>query len=155
DPRPLSEKADPELVNELITTDKFDLNKRASLLPSPGAAAGFLGVFGQAEREIVDDSVQEATITQALYLMNSEVIGELAAPKAKRGRKSSELVERLRSYRELNKETITLAYNAILSRGPSDNELSLVESHLKDAGQTALQDLVWSLINTNEFKLKR
>ena len=87
--------------------------------------------------------------------MNSEGVEDLAAPKAKRGRKSSELVERLRSYRELNKETITLAYNAILSRDPSDNELGLVESHLKDAGQTALQDLVWSLVNTNEFKLKR
>ena len=155
DTRPLAEKADPKLASELIMSDKFDLNMRASLLPSPGSAAGFLAVFGQAEREIVDDSVREATITQALYLMNSEAVEDLAAAKARRGRKSSELVERLRSYSKLNRETITLAYNAILSRNPSDNELGLVESHLSKAGKNALQDLVWSLVNTNEFKLKR
>ncbi len=155
DTRPLAKKADPELAGELTADDKFDLNKRASLLPSPGSAAGFLGVFGQADREVVDDSVQEATITQALYLMNSEVVESLATPKAKRGQKSSELVERLRSYSELNEDTITLAYNAILSRDPSDQELGLVESYLEEAGMAALQDLVWSLVNTNEFKLKR
>lgn len=155
DTRPLAQKADPTLAAQIISGDKVDLNKRASLLPSPGSAAGFLGVFGQAEREVVDDSVREATITQALYLMNSEAVEDLATPKARRGRKSSELVERLRSYGELNEATIHLAYNAILSRAPSDNELGLVEAYLENGGETALQDLVWSLVNTNEFKLKQ
>ncbi|MEM0968146.1 MAG: DUF1553 domain-containing protein, partial [Verrucomicrobiota bacterium] len=155
DTRPLAEKADPELASELITGDKFALNKRASLLPSPGPAAGFLGVFGQANREVVDDSVQEATITQALYLMNSEVVEDLAAPERRRGSESSALVERLRSHGELNRETIALAYHAILSRDPSASEIDLVNSYLKKAGKNALQDLVWSLVNTSEFKLKR
>ena len=155
DDRPVSEKVDPKLAAELVTGDKFDLNKRASLLPSPGSAAGFLGVFGQADREIIDDSVREATITQALYLMNGEEVINLAAPKAKRGSKSSELVERLRSSGELTQQTITWAYNAILSRSPTARETSLIKSHLENRGQTVLQDLCWSLTNTNEFKLKQ
>lgn len=153
--RPLEKKADPKLAKELTPDGRSILNKRASLIPSPASAASFLGVFGQAEREIIDDAVREATITQALYLMNGGAVVNLATPKGKRGSKSSELVERLRAAAKLNDETITWAYQGILSRNPSAKETALIKSHLGKQRGTALQDLVWSLVNANEFKLKQ
>lgn len=155
DKRPLREKADPKLANELTPDDKASLSKRASLVASPASAASFLGVFGQAERETIDDSVQEATITQALYLMNGEEIAGLATAKGKRGRQNSEMVERLRSSGKLNDESIAWAYQGVLSREPTDKEKILIKAHLGKQGKNALQDLVWSLVNANEFKLKR
>lgn len=155
DSRPLEEKADPKLAAQVTPDGEMALNKRASLIGSPLGAASFLGVFGQAKREIIDDSVREATITQALYLMNAEAVVSLAAANGRRRDKSSELIERLRSAGKINQETIAIAYRGILSRDPSAKEMELIKSHLEKQGDTAIQDLIWSLINTNEFKLKR
>lgn len=157
DNRNLMAKADPSLVKELAPRRDPGRDRRASLFPSPASAASFLGVFGQAEREVIDDSVQEATITQALYLMNSPEVAGLADAKQKRQMKNnptSELAKRLRASGKLDAQTIGWAYNAILTRQPSDRELELVTQHLSGS-QDPMQDLVWSLLNTTEFKLKQ
>jgi hypothetical protein len=157
DNRPLTEKADPALVRELAPEKNSGRDRRASLFPSPASASSFLGVFGQAEREVIDDSVQEATITQALYLMNSDDVSILADSNRRRQLKfspTSELAKRLQASGKLNGQTISWAYNAILTREPSARELELVTEHLSGSPDP-LDDLVWSLLNTTEFKLKQ
>jgi hypothetical protein len=67
---------------------------------------------------------------------------------------TSELAKRLQASGKLNGQTISWAYNAILTREPSARELELVTEHLSGSPDP-LDDLVWSLLNTTEFKLKQ
>ncbi|MEM0968148.1 MAG: DUF1549 domain-containing protein [Verrucomicrobiota bacterium] len=154
DLRPLQEKADPALVEELTTrTVRSSFGTRASF-KEQGVGEGvgtFLHTFGRGSREVIDESVREATIPQALAMMN-----DLRLTPLEEGKGSSELFSRLASGRgrleELNRETITWIYHGVLTRDPKPNELSLARSLPEDTGAS---DLLWILANSTEFKIKR
>ena len=103
----------------------------------------FLKAFGQPERKTACacERREEVSLDQALQLMNSDLIRErVAAARVNFEMLSdNELAERL--------------YLNAFTRLPSASERATVAEHLnasKDRGQ-AIEDLVWALINTNEF----
>ena len=156
DSRPLVEKADSTLVQELIPERNPGWDRRASLFPSHDSVSNFLGVFGQADQEIVNDSVQQATIRQALNLMNREKVND--SVDARQGRQvthspTSDLARRLQASGKLDEQTIGWAYNAILTRQPSAKEQEMSTQHFEESPEP-MNDLVWFLVNTSEFKLK-
>ena len=123
---------------------------RASML-RPGRAS-FLNIYGMSDRGLIDGSIQEATIPQALHLMNNELY--LATDKD--GRSTSYLYDRLSQKSGVTAEMrIKYIYNAILTRNPSDSEVSLAKQNLMTSKGLDEETLAWALTNSHEFKIKR
>ncbi|MCM8531995.1 MAG: PSD1 and planctomycete cytochrome C domain-containing protein [Lentisphaeraceae bacterium] len=155
-------KFSPQVEKEraVDTSSKYlTLTRRASLMPGFTAPSTFFGMFGRAERETIDDSVREPTIPQVLYLMNGVEVASLMDSKIKvhEYKKTGEVgtpsavIQRTKS-KSLNTQTINSIFNAVLTRKPTSSELRLIKSKFNKSHNAS--DLFWSLINTNEFKMK-
>ena len=120
---------------------------RASETTSPAPQRHLLRQFGQSDREQIDGAHHDATVPQVLNLLNgfssrfirqqnTQIMRDLdaaAGPQAK----------------------IRRAYLAMLSRVPNEQEIALWEKDLRENPGEAVEDLVWSLLNTQEFRFIR
>jgi len=122
---------------------------RASML-RPGRAS-FLNIYGMSDRGLIDGAIQEATIPQALHLMNND----LYLGVRKQGRHNSFLYDKLKQKSVSTEEKIKYIYNAILTRNPTDSEVSLAKQHLVGSKGLDQETLAWALTNSHEFKIKR
>ena len=122
---------------------------RASMM-RPGRAS-FLNIYGMSGRGLIDGALQEATIPQALHLMNND----LYLGSKKMGRSTSYLYDRLNDHSASTETNIQQIYNAILTRNPTDSEVSLAKEHLMDSEGLDQETLAWALTNSHEFKIKR
>jgi hypothetical protein len=116
---------------------------RASELPQPAPPGHFLRVFGQSDREVIDNASASPAVTQALFLLNGPVDAELAKP-------TSVLSQVLASAGD-DLTRIRCAYVAILSRQPTAQELVTAAAYLRSTPDGGLHDLCWALVNGNEF----
>ncbi|KAA0139860.1 DUF1549 domain-containing protein [Gimesia chilikensis] len=102
-----------------------------------------------------DPSTSQDEITgdvpQALFMMNSEALNGMLGTN-----RSTKLAQIARDYPE-NKAAIQELYLLTLSREPSTKELEICEDYFQQAErrETALEDLMWSLLNSSEFITKR
>ena len=153
-------KYSPHVEKErAVDTKNASLTKRASLMPGYIGPATFFGMFGRAQRETIDDSVREPTIPQVLYLMNGVEVASLMDKRitVKQYKKTKDVgtpsvvVQRSKG-KALTTKTIGWIFNAVLTRQPTSAELSLIKSKFNNSHDAS--DLFWSLINTNEFKMK-
>jgi len=116
---------------------------RASELPQPAPPGHFLRVFGQADREVIDNGSTSPAVTQALFLINGPVDAELIKPTSvlsKTLAKGTDDLSRIRG-----------AYLTILSRQPNAQELMTASAYLRSTPEGGIHDLCWALINSNEF----
>lgn len=133
---------------------KDDAYARASELSSPAPRGHFLRHFGQSERLVIDGSSREASIPQAFTLLNGRVEDQFILNK-------NSYIHKLMSSVEDSDEKITVAFLAILNREPKYSEVSLFkelfksEAKFQKHSQNAEKDLIWALINTNEFIFRR
>jgi len=115
---------------------------RAAEVESPAPRGHYLREFGQSDRETIENANNEASVPQALAMMNGSLLPQITS-----------------SYSQLmltvNKapypdEKVDAAYMTILSRKPTAREK---DAWLKaqDKGLTDMQDLVFSLLNTQQF----
>lgn len=93
------------------------------------------------------------TMKQAMFLMNNPQIQEAIAA----GAKDETFLGKLLANEPDNDRAITLVYQHVLAREPSDREHEIVSAHVaKIEDRTeAFEDLLWSLINSAEFTTKR
>lgn len=117
---------------------------RASELAQPVRPGHFLREFGQSDREQIDASSSEANVPQALRLMNGVVDDQLLA-------KGSLLVRTLENAADSN-DRVRAAYRAVLSRDPRRDELALWRKDLDVDPAAGARDLVWTLVNCQEFR---
>ena len=110
---------------------------------------GFDTLFG------IDPSVPKEDITgnvpQSLFLMNANQLrGALTASG------NSRLGRILRDNKD-ERDALSEVYLLVLSREPSQHEIEICTSYLKEVGQRneAYEDLMWSLLNSSEFLSKR
>ena len=122
---------------------------RASMM-RPGRAS-FLNIYGMSGRSLIDGAIQEATIPQALHLMNNDLYLGIR----KIGRSTSYLYDRLKNKSASTEMKIKHIYNAILTRNPTDSEVSLAKQHLVGSKGLDQETLAWALTNSHEFKIKR
>jgi Protein of unknown function (DUF1549)/Protein of unknown function (DUF1553) len=110
-----------------------------------GNVATFVSVFGQPAASLRDF---QATVQQALFLTNGGTVNAWIAPRA------GNLADRLLKV----SDTAALAdelYLSVLSRRADDAERTLVTEYLSAPGvdrKAAVQELIWSLVSSNEFR---
>ena len=92
------------------------------------------------------------TIPQALFLMNSPQISQLIS-----GRDSDSPIAGIRQRVSSDEEAVCELYLTVLGREPTTGELAVCREFLQDTvGSTeALEDVLWVLLNSSEFRTKR
>lgn len=120
---------------------------RASELPSPAPPDHFLRQFGQSDREQIDAADSSASVPQALALINGIVETRILAP-------GSELA-RLLAAAKTPKDQIHAVFLTLLSRAPTSDESQAWIADWKVDAPRAREDLVWTLVNSNEFRFLR
>ena len=94
-------------------------------------------LMGKSDRELIDGANKEPNIPQILYLMNGHLEHEIIA---------QPLVYLHRKLENANnpEQRMAIIWKAILGRLPKESEKALV-AHQRD-------DLIWALLNSNEFR---
>jgi hypothetical protein len=118
---------------------------RACDLRNPAPNGHFLREFGQSDRELVQNSRDEASVGQALMLLNGKVFTQLmnrytviarALDKAKKDGAES---------------VIDTVYLSLMSRKATDEEKALLKPVADNADATDRGDVLWTVLNTRQF----
>ena len=120
---------------------------RASDLMQPAPAGHVLRQFGQSDRETVDAASTAATVPQVLTLLNGFLDQRVLSGQSAL-RRDLELAEN-------GERRVRVAFLTTLNREPTDAELQTWRRAIAVEGATAIQDLVWVLCNSNEFRFLR
>ncbi len=115
---------------------------RSAELESPAPRGHYLREFGQSDRETIENSNSEASVPQALAMMNGELMPQITG-------QFSQLMLTI-SKAQYPDDKIEAAYMAILARKPTAKEKDLW-LQAQDKGLNAMDDLVYSLLNTQQF----
>ena len=115
---------------------------RAAEIDSPAPRGHYLREFGQSDRDIIENSNSEASVPQALALMNGDLLPQIAD-------RHSQLMLTVGRARSAD-ERIDAAYMAVLSRKPTAREKGLC-LQAQDKGLSTVEDLIYALINTRQF----
>ena len=123
---------------------------RASELPSPAKAGHFLRQFGQSDRSMIDNGTQDATVTQVLNLLNGFVDQNIV-------RNSRSFILNEIKQMKSTEDKLNTLYLSLYSRYPATREKSMMLNYIKKTGDTdkSYTDIIWALINTNEFMFRR
>ncbi|MDP1587399.1 MAG: DUF1553 domain-containing protein, partial [Prosthecobacter sp.] len=112
---------------------------RAAELDSPAPAGHPLREFGQSDREFVENANHDASVPQALILMNGQMTTHILNP-------WSQLKLAVKQARYPD-EKLAAAYLALFSRPPTAEE----KSRWNATGSSDIDDLIYALINTRQF----
>ena len=116
---------------------------RASELESPARRGHFLREFGQSDREVIENSAQNASVPQALNLLNGPIVEALTNPYAVFGRRVHSAGN--------PEEKIEMIFQAMLTREPTEREMTIAMEEVENHGGSAYEGLVWALLNTQQF----
>lgn len=119
---------------------------RAADLESPAPRGHYLREFGQSDRDLVDNANLEATMPQALVLMNSPLISQILTRRTQLGFGLARA--------KTPEEQAEVVYLTLLSRRPTATELSTWRQ-AQAAGLDSIEDLVFALVNSRQFLFNR
>lgn len=118
---------------------------RAAELPSPAPRGHFLREFGQSDREIIENASDEASVPQALTMMNGSLLSQITSA-------WSTLSINLRKAKT-NDEKIDTLFLSLYSRKPSAREkahmLQTLESYA--SSKTLWEDVTLAALSTQRF----
>jgi hypothetical protein len=150
----------PEQVFEALQQAlRFDENDRKIPAPAPGSGPavqrhkGLRHMVYQAFK--VDPSLplreQQGTIPQVLLMMNSALVHASTAAEGK-----TVLAELLAAGKG-DEEIVAALYERVLARRPTDEERGTCLKFVRKVGdrKEALEDVLWALVNSTEFLLKK
>ncbi|MBE7496711.1 MAG: DUF1549 domain-containing protein [Verrucomicrobiaceae bacterium] len=116
---------------------------RASDLRSPAPNGHFLREFGQSDRELVENANDDATVGQALMLLNGKTFTNLMNPYT--------MISRVLRKTETAAETIDTIYMALFSRQATAEEKEILMPVLAKNTVTNKGDALWAVLNTRQF----
>ena len=124
-------------------------HQRTIALGDGSITSPFLEMFGRPARDtgLESERNNQPTDAQRLHLLNSSQIQQIIE-------RSNRLQWLLRNKRGKPRQLIRVIYLDILSRFPSEDELSVAMNYYQTEGLNrwqATHDLAWALINTKEF----
>ena len=127
---------------------------RAIMLPDESFQSYFLDVFGRPQRisACECERVSEASLAQALHLLNSdEVQGKIARPGARADQMAND------PYRT-KAEKVEELFLWALGHKPSEKQLELALDDIRlnrRNEKAAYENIIWALLNTKEFVFNR
>jgi hypothetical protein len=121
--------------------------ERASALPSPAPRGHFLRVFGQSDRETIDNANPEASVPQALNLLNGAFPAAILAPHTA----FAQAITGLSTW----DEKVDAIYLSLLTRLPTAGEREILATVPAARGDKAVADVVHALLNAGEFLFSR
>ena len=116
---------------------------RAADVRSPAPLGHFLREFGQSDRELIENSNKEATVGQALMMLNGEQFEDMLNP-------FTVLSRSLKRAKDADQAVDTL-YLSLLSRHATDEEKKLLGPVVQSGEARGKADALWALINTKQF----
>jgi hypothetical protein len=118
---------------------------RAAELPSPAPRGHFLREFGQSDRDVIENASDEASVPQALTLMNGSLGSSITSG-------WSVLSINLRKAATPDQKLDTL-YLSLYSRRPTDKERSLLHQRLESyaTNRNIWEDLTLAALSTQQF----
>ena len=119
------------------------LSTRASELPSPTRPGHLLRIFGQSDRDQISNANDEASVGQALALLNSPLTEILGKPDAA----LQQGLARLPS----PSEKIDFLYLSLLCRHPDRSEKAVLDQVLHERGEKAVPDVLHALLTGAQF----
>ena len=120
---------------------------RASDLEQPAGLGHVLREFGQADRDTIDSSSDVATVPQVLTLMNGFL--------DQRVLDGQSALRRDLQFAADGARRVRVAFLTTLNREPTADELDDWRRQVAVNGARTLNDLVWVLCNSNEFRFVR
>jgi hypothetical protein len=127
---------------------KFPVGTRAIELPDENVPVHFLDVFGRPARNKACECerVSEATLGQALALVNSAMIQEKLTSEAG-------YVAQIIDSKQAVEDKVRDVFLRVLARDPSEKEINIAVEFLEAENDkaSAYRSFVWSLLATNEF----
>ncbi len=115
---------------------------RAAEQESPAPRGHYLREFGQSDRETIENANNDASVPQALAMMNGSLLPQIAS-------KYSQLMLTVNKA-PYPDDKVDAAYMTLLSRKPTAAEKA-VWLKAQDSGLSSMEDLVFSLLNTQQF----
>jgi hypothetical protein len=116
---------------------------RAVELDSPARRGHFLRDFGQSDRDVIENAVSNASVPQALYLLNSPLAVAISNSNSVLGAQLEQATDPT-----VKIETI---YRAMLTRKPTEREVARILTDYETFGEEVIEDLVWALLNSRQF----
>jgi hypothetical protein len=117
--------------------------QRAANLPSPAPNGHFLREFGQSDRDVIENANDEASLPQALQLLNGPYAEALTNQYGVLGREV------------MGEETpngrLDVIYLSLYSRYPTEEERDYIAPFVEELGNEAYKDLVYAILNTQQF----
>ncbi|MCB1277886.1 DUF1549 domain-containing protein [Prosthecobacter sp.] len=145
----LKEEADffgiPEKEQRSYISARENINRRyvrAAEEQSPAPRGHYLREFGQSDRETIENANNDASVPQALAMMNGSLLPDILS-------KYSQLMLTVNKA-QYPDDKVEAAYMTVLSRKPSTAEKQ-VWLKAQDEGLNSMEDLVFALLNTQQF----
>ncbi len=137
----------------------FDENDKSIPAPAPGAGpavqrhTGLRNMVYQAFKvnpSTPADEVQ-GTIPQALLMMNSALVQACTSAQGKT------LLADLLAKGQTDDQIVAALYERVLARKPTDEEQATCRRYIQKVGdrKEALEDVLWALVNSTEFLIKK
>ncbi|SKB08034.1 Protein of unknown function [Prosthecobacter debontii] len=116
---------------------------RAADLRSPAPNGHFLREFGQSDRELVQNANSEASVGQALMLLNGKTFTQLQNPYT--------MISRALRRSANAEQTIDTIYLSLFSRKASAEEKALLGPVVGSNTAVGKGDALWAALNTRQF----
>ena len=116
---------------------------RAADVRSPAPVGHFLRDFGQSDRELVENANPDATVGQALMLMNGDYLEQLMNPFT--------VVSRNLANAGSTEQVIDTLYLSLMNRRATAQEQQLLKPVVEASPQRGKAEALWALINTKQF----
>ncbi len=131
---------------------------RASELRQPMAPGHFLRMFGQSDKQLIENQFSGGSSPQVMALLNGTITNKvLSSPDAY-------LIKEIANGRGSKTDKIDKIFLSVLTRYPASNEKSAAQSGMRaktDSGMSdkqkmeveanAIGNVIWALVNTREF----
>ena len=127
-----------EFMNRMVTQAQ-----RAANLPSPAPNGHFLREFGQSDREVIENASDEAALPQILEFLNG--------PYAEAMVNKYGVLARSVKKESTAKGRLDVVFLSLYSRYPTEQEVEYMKPLLKEHGDEAFKDLVYAILNTQQF----
>lgn len=115
---------------------------RAAEIDSPAPRGHYLREFGQSDRETIENANSEASVPQALAMMNGQLLPQIL-------NNYSQLMLNVAKAKYPD-DQVEATYMSVLTRGPTEQERE-VWAAASESGLKEIDDLIYALLNTQQF----